>query len=104
MLKSDEMMDSGTVPPGVEQNTSVPNREGVSRRWVWILILLLLIAGVYFGISRIVEARRSAAQAAAAAAAAHAGVPVAATAAKRGDLNRFLTAIGSVTAFNTVTV
>ena len=31
-------------------------------------------------------------------------VPVAATAAKTGDLNRYLTAIGSVTAFNTVTV
>ena len=31
-------------------------------------------------------------------------MPVAAAAAKRGDLNRYLTAIGTVTAFNTVTV
>jgi membrane fusion protein, multidrug efflux system len=34
----------------------------------------------------------------------HQAVPVAASAATRGDLNRYLTAIGSVTAFNTVTV
>ena len=32
------------------------------------------------------------------------GVPVSADEVKRGDLNRYLTAIGTVTAFNTVTV
>ncbi|MGZ6174712.1 MAG: MdtA/MuxA family multidrug efflux RND transporter periplasmic adaptor subunit [Candidatus Binataceae bacterium] len=37
-------------------------------------------------------------------AAARPGVPVSATEVKRGDLNRYLTAIGTVTAFNTVTV
>ncbi|MGZ6184338.1 MAG: MdtA/MuxA family multidrug efflux RND transporter periplasmic adaptor subunit [Candidatus Binataceae bacterium] len=36
--------------------------------------------------------------------AARPGVPVSATEVKRGDLNRYLTAIGTVTAFNTVTV
>ncbi len=61
---------------------------------------MLIVAG-YFILGRYLEARKSAQ---AAAAAHHSAVPVSATAVRQGDLNRYLVAIGSVTAFNTVTV
>ena len=74
----------------------------VSRRWVWLSLLLILLVVGYFVLTRIDAARSASAKAAAAAA--HPGVPVSAAAVKRGDLNRYLSAIGTVTAFNTVTV
>ncbi|MGZ6251559.1 MAG: MdtA/MuxA family multidrug efflux RND transporter periplasmic adaptor subunit [Candidatus Binataceae bacterium] len=55
----------------------------------------------YFLLTRLGGALSPSAQATAAA---RPGVPVSATEVKRGDLNRYLTAIGTVTAFNTVTV
>jgi multidrug efflux system membrane fusion protein len=104
MLKSDEMVDLNTLPQGGAKDVSLPRQEGLSKRGVWISILLILVIGGYFVVTRILDARARAAQTAAAAAAAHSGIPVAAAAATRGDLSRYLTAIGSVTAFNTVTV
>jgi multidrug efflux system membrane fusion protein len=73
----------------------------LSRPWAWISILSILVVVGYFVVSRIVRTRSASAQPSAAM---HAVVPVAAAAATRGDLSRYLTAIGSVTAFNTVTV
>jgi membrane fusion protein, multidrug efflux system len=70
-------------------------------RGMWIAALCVLAVIAYVWISGI---RARAAAARAAAAAAHQTVPVAATAAKNGDLNLYVTAIGTVTAFNTVTV
>jgi len=91
------MFDSSTLPEGRTKNTTLTYHEGSSRRWLWlsILAILLLITG-YLLFSRL----RSAAPPPVAPRA----VPVAAAAAKRGDLNRYLNAIGSVTAFNTVTL
>ena len=79
----------------------LPLRKGLSGRWGWLSLLLILVVVGYFVLTRLVGARSTSAQASAAP---HRGVPVSATAVTRGDLNRYLTAIGTVTAFNTVTV
>lgn len=96
------MFDSSTLPEGRTKNAAFPQHQGLSRRWIWLAILLIILITGYFLLTRIEAARAAAAQAAAAKN--RPGIPVAASAAKQGDLNRYLTAIGSVTAFNTVTV
>jgi membrane fusion protein, multidrug efflux system len=75
--------------------------EKLPRRWVWLSLLAILVIAGYFLLTRLGGARNTSAQASAAI---HPGVPVSAAEVKRGDLNRYLTAIGTVTAFNTVTV
>ncbi len=95
------MDSSSNLPQGGAKNASLPQQEGLSRRWAWLSILSILIIGGYFVVTRIVGARSATAQASAAM---HQAVPVAAAAAKRGDLSRYLNAIGTVAAFNTVTV
>lgn len=99
MLKSDEMMDSNTLPEGEAENASGPRHAGSAGRWVWLAVISILIIGGYVVVSRWSGARGATAQTAV-----HPGVQVSATAAKRGDFNRFLSAIGTVTTFNTVTV
>jgi membrane fusion protein, multidrug efflux system len=96
------MFDSTTLPEGRMKNAAFPQHEGLSRRWIWLSILLIILVAGYFLLTRIEAARAAAAQAAAAKN--RPGTPVAASAAKQGNLNRYLSAIGSVTAFNTVTV
>src|ERR1022692_652369 len=71
----------------------------VSQWWVWVLGALVVISIVY-----VWHARRQAAQAAAAAKAVRPMVPVSAVHAQRGDLNLYLTALGSVSPFNTATI
>lgn len=75
-------------------------RGRTSIRWAWVTLLLVavVVAG-YFLLTRLVGSHSPSASAAV-----HPGVPVSAMAVTRGDLNRYLTAIGTVTAFNTVTV
>ena len=72
---------------------------GQSKRWPGLTVVLTVIVIGYFLLSRFGGARSKSAQVAV-----RPGVPVSADEVKRGDLNRFLTAIGTVTAFNTVTV
>ena len=62
--------------------------------------ILVVVVG-YFLLTRLGGSRSTSPQASAAV---RASVPVSATEVKRGDLNRYLTAIGTVTAFNTVTL
>jgi len=69
--------------------------------WLSVLSILVVVALGYFLLPRLGGARSPSAQASVAA---RPGMPVSATAVKRGDLNRYLSAIGTVTAFNTVTV
>ncbi|HUA36340.1 MAG TPA: efflux RND transporter periplasmic adaptor subunit [Candidatus Binataceae bacterium] len=73
----------------------------LQNRFVWAAAVCVLGIILYVWYSG-VRAREAAAKAAAAAA--HRSVPVSATAAKQGDLNLYVSAIGTVTAFNTVTV
>jgi multidrug efflux system membrane fusion protein len=70
-------------------------------RLVWLAALCVLGIILYVWIAGI---RARAVAARTAAAAAHQSVPVSATAAKTGDLNLSVAAIGTVTAFNTVSV
>jgi len=82
-------------------------RVGIARRWAWLPIFLILIIIGYFFLTRPSGARTTADEVSAPAhgtAVTVAAVPVAAAPAKLGDLNRYVTAIGTVTAFNTVTV
>jgi len=88
------------LPPQPEQN-SLPAKPK-SRRWLWLLVL----AGLLFGGYWLLE-KREAKQASAAnrgAGVATPGVPVAAAPARKGDIPVYLNGLGSVTAYNTVTV
>ena len=73
-------------------------RATLPRRWGWLAVITVLATGAFSLVSRF-RGTDSAIPATA-----HPAVPVAAVAAKRGDLERYLSAIGTVTAFNTVTV
>jgi multidrug efflux system membrane fusion protein len=95
------MMDSSVPPQGEAKNTALAQQEGLSRRWVWLSILSILVVSGYFLVTRLGGTRSPSAQASSAT---RPAMPVAAAEAKRGDLNRYLTAIGNVAAFNTVTV
>jgi multidrug efflux system membrane fusion protein len=71
------------------------------RGWAWVVALGIAALVVYVTVARVRE-RESSADAAAARQ--QALVPVTAVPVVSGDLNLYLTALGSVTAFNTVTV
>jgi membrane fusion protein, multidrug efflux system len=101
VTRAKEMMDSSAPPGGGARDVYLPQREGPSRRGVGVALLALLIIAGYFLLSRLSGARNPSAQVSPAA---RPGVPVSAAEVKRGDLDRYLSAIGTVTAFNTVTV
>jgi len=76
---------------------------GSAGRWrLWLLIALVLAGGAYLMMSRMGKPRVPAAEASPVTP--RPGIPVSASQAKLGDLNRYLTALGTVTPFNTVTV
>jgi multidrug efflux system membrane fusion protein len=95
------MMDSSAPPGAGAREAYLAQAGGLSPRWIWLSILAIVIVAGYFLLTRLGGAFRPSAQVTAAA---RPGVPVSAAEVKRGDLNRYLTAIGTVTAFNTVTV
>jgi membrane fusion protein, multidrug efflux system len=78
------------------------------RAWIWVLILAVLVLGVWY--YRSTRATSQAQDPATAAAKGRAGagqgsfVPVVVAAAQRGDLPVYFNGLGTVTAFNTVTV
>jgi membrane fusion protein, multidrug efflux system len=73
------------------------------RWWLWVLLISALAAGVYWRVDA-AKSPEASAPAAAPAGAASRGVPVTAATARQGDMPVYLTGLGSVTAFNTVTV
>src|SRR5260370_28890528 len=87
-----------------------PQAPGPKRRaWIWVLVLAVLALGVWY--YRSTRATSQAQDPATAAAKGRAGagpggfaVPVVVAAAQRGDLPVYFNGLGTVTAFNTVTV
>jgi len=71
------------------------------QRWrLWLVVLAVAVVGLYFFIAR----SRPDSSTQAPPDAVHTIVPVAAAPAKLGDMNQYISAIGTVTAYNTVTV
>jgi multidrug efflux system membrane fusion protein len=71
------------------------------RRWrLWLVVLAVAVVGLYFLIAR--SGPDSSTQAPPGGL--HTIVPVAAVPAKLGDMNQYISAIGTVTAYNTVTI
>jgi len=90
------------APPAERPSEDLDRPVTVSRRWFWLALLAMLAVGGYFVFGR---ASGGHAPAAEASAIAHQGsIPVEVATATVGDLNHYLTALGSVTAFNTVTL
>ena len=73
--------------------------EKAMERWrLWAVVLVVAIVGIYY------LTGRSSTDSAVTPTAVHPIVPVAAVPAKLGDLKQYISAIGTVTAYNTVTV
>jgi membrane fusion protein, multidrug efflux system len=85
------------------QGAEVPSLlDKVMQRWrTWLVVLVVAIVGIYY-----LTGRSSSTDSATDSTTAipHTAVPVAAVPAKLGDLKQYISAIGTVTAYNTVTV
>jgi len=77
-------------------------KERSPRRWLWVLVLVLLVAGAIYGYHRASAGKE--ASSSAAAARASAVTPVVAATAQRGDIGVYFTGLGAVTPIYTVTV
>lgn len=105
-LKAVDFHERGThVGPSANPQAPSPKR----RAWIWVLVLAVLALGVWY--YRSTRATSQAQDPATAAAKGRAGagpggfaVPVVVAAAQRGDLPVYFNGLGTVTAFNTVTV
>jgi len=89
------------TPPTERQSTELDRPVTMSRRWFWLVLIVMLAVGGYIVFGRI-DGRAPAAETAASAH--QATVPVEIATATTGDLNHYITALGSVTAFYTVTL
>jgi multidrug efflux system membrane fusion protein len=96
--QSDAERQADLHPLGGE--TSKPNKSG----WVWILALLVLAGGAYYYYKSRPSAESKAAPAPGAKASLVGVVSVAVTPALKQDVPYYLSGLGTVTAFNTVTV
>lgn len=84
------------------EGTEQARRPGAGRRrWPWLVMLAVLGCGAYWLLT---TSGRQLSAAAPAAGPMAQSVPVVAAAARQGDMPVYLTGLGSVTAFNTVTV
>jgi membrane fusion protein, multidrug efflux system len=94
------LRSNASALPEEQSPTRTP---GARRRWwVWSLVMAILAGGAYWLVQRSTTQQRAAAEAVPKPAAQ--GVPVVAAAVRQGDMPVYLTGLGSVTAFNTVTV
>jgi multidrug efflux system membrane fusion protein len=105
-LKTVDLPEQGTRG---ETSANSPSSAPKSRAWLWILILAALVAGVWY--YRSARATSQAQDSASVVAKGRSGptqggfiVPVVVATAQRGDLPVYFNGLGTVTAFNTVTV
>jgi len=97
---------SAAISPGSRVQQDVQK----NRWWLWVLIIAAVAVGIWFYRSRNSQANSGAAGAPGSAAGANAAafgmgpVPVVVATAQKGDLPVFFDGLGTVTAFNTVTV
>ncbi len=91
------------LPPGPERKALPPAPARRSRAWIWLLALAIL-GFIVFRSYESAQQKKAAAAAAQERRAANRSVPVAATAARRGDLPIYLRGLGTVDAYNTVNV
>ncbi len=92
-----------------EQPKETPAKSRGSRSWIWFLLIVLIAAAGYFFYPQLYQQIRAGQQKnekaeKALAKRAAPAVPVVATAARRGELPIYLTGLGSVTAYNMVTI
>jgi multidrug efflux system membrane fusion protein len=107
-LKSTELPESLVHPAGFDRE---PRRSG-GRAWIWILGVIVVLAGTYWYFHS--AGGRGAVEALGGAAGGHGGrpgennpdqiIPVVVSTATRGDLPVFFNGLGTVTAYNTVTI
>jgi len=96
--QSDAAHQAEAHPAG--NDTSKPKKSG----WLWFLALIILVGGVYYYYKSRPSSESKAAPAPGARAAALGPVSVAVTAALKQNVPYYLSGLGTVTAFNTVTV
>lgn len=89
------------APPAGGPSADLDRPVTVSRRWFWLAIVIMVAVGGYVIFERIGGHAPSAQTAASAH---QTSIPVDVAKAQIGDLNHYVTALGSVTAFYTVTV
>ncbi len=89
--------------PTKEPSPSAQARTARGPGWrLWLPVLLVLVGAAYLAFGRIGKPRVPSAEASPVIP--KPGIPVAAAQASVGDFNRYLTALGTVTPFNTVTI
>ena len=89
------------TPPTERSSGELDRPVPMSRRWFWLAIVLMLAVGGYIVFGRL----GGRAPAAETAMSAHQpSIPVEVATARTGDLNNYITALGSVSAFYTVTL
>jgi len=100
MMDSDGPTTGKANAPRYMQDAEVRTwPEKAMHRWrLWLVLLAVAIIGIYY------FSGRNSTDSATPPAVAHQSVPVAAVPAKLGDLNQYISAIGTVTPYNTVTV
>jgi multidrug efflux system membrane fusion protein len=96
------MLEPQPVEPPREREENAHRLAARRRRWPWLLGLVVLGCSAYWLLAT--SAQRQPSAATPAMKPGTQGVPVVAAAAREGDMPVYLTGLGSVTAFNTVTV
>ena len=91
---------AGNISPAPKPpKSTVPSR----KRWIWVVLLIVLAAGIFL-VWRKISSDNATAAAAAKAAKGPPAIPVVAAAARKGDIGVYYSGLGAVTPLATVTV